>query len=1069
MNKKKIEDFIGDEVTFIKGQNLVNRNLLKIQNINLDTGKYIVKIYDTDNQIGTKWFTVNLKVIKEKIENFNCDCLFYENNKKPCAHIAASLLKIFSNFSKEQTVEFNDENWKSLKLYFDKASSSNQNHNYNAFFDCSIITDDKKIIPLLLSPDTFAKKFDSNQNVLKSESIKFIDKNNAGHIVKADLFKSIDLHIMDFFLKSNVGTKERSSDPNKFLISTKNIDELYDYLKKVYKLNNKKQVFNLINKQSDNFKVLESSLYKKRGFLLPIKNSKYLVKIQFFIDDVWTNVSPIWIDNKKQIIFLDNYDICFTNNSYVREVDFLNSTFLEWYSSNFHKGICEFKVSNTNNEITDLFEILPKSAIELSFNLKEQAFDHKIKFFYHNKGQPFSVLSTENISFKSTSRLQLYERFITTTFERYLPTKKSNNKALKNKIEIQTLNNIKDWHDGFIQTDLISSKVASNLLNEKKLDFNLKDLKKIFIKNGNLVIICDSLNLSIAELASICQEYNKGNEAYISKDCYYDLQSEFNSKFFNFWSKFDFYNAKLLSENVYEFPKFRAFDLLLAFGGDRKTFEKYVDISVLELIRVFKDFHFQKMPLSKPFNKILRPYQIEGQYWLRTLQKYGFGGILADDMGLGKTVQTISVISQAYSNTPDDIPSLIIVPTSLLLNWESEFKKFAPNIKVITIRGEAQSRQDKISKNKTGVEITSYSYFRRDINIHKNKIYKFIILDEAQNIKNHNSLLAGSIKSVRGEHRIALTGTPIENKLIELWSIFDFVIPGLFGSSRDFLRDYENPIVKNNDKNIVEKLKQKINTFILRRTKDKVLSELPPKTETDIVVELSSEHRKIYDQKLKQAYKYVKNLVDTKKEKQNRFEILKLIIELRQLCCSPLIKDKNFTGENTKFSACMDIIEESVANNKKVLVFTQFLEMINIFESEFKKRNIAFFILSGKTKKDARMESVKKFNSDNTPVFIASLKAGGVGLNLTGAEVVIHYDLWWNLAVQNQATDRVHRIGQTKSVQVYRVIVENSIEERIIKIQEQKRLLSKNIINDDENVLASLSLNDLVELFKPNN
>lgn len=1068
MNKKKIEDFIGDEVTFIKGQNLVNRNLLKIQNTNLNTGTYTVKVYDINNQIGNNWHIVNLKVFKDKIDDFNCDCLYYKNNKKPCVHIASSLLKIFAKAAKDQTVEFNEENWKSLKLYFDKASSSSQNHIYNAFFDCSILTEDKKIIPLLLSPDTFSKKFDSNQNVLKNETIKFIDKNNSGYIVRANLFKSIDLQIMDFFVKNSSNLKEHASDPNKFFISTKSIDDLYVYLKKIYKFNNKKQLFNLINKESDNFKVLQTSSYKKRGFLSPIKNSKYFVKLQFLIDDVWTNVSPISLNSKNQIVFLDDYDVCFTNNSYVREVDILNSTFLEWYSANFHKRVSEFKVQSINNEIVDLFEIIPKSVIELSFNLKERSFEHKIRFFYHNKNQPFNVLSTENVSFKSTSRLQLYERFIAFTFERYLPTKKSVNRESKNKIELQTLRNIKNWYDTFIQTDLISSKIANNLLNEKKLNFSLNNLKKISIKNGNLVIVCHNLNLTITELASICQEYNKGNEVFISKDHYYDLQSESNLSFFNFWSKFDYYNAKLLSENIYEFPKFRAFDLLLAFGGDRKTFEKYVDSSVLELIRVFKDFHFQKMPLSKPFDKILRPYQIEGQYWLRTLQKYGFGGILADDMGLGKTVQTISVISQAYTNTPDDIPSLIIVPTSLLLNWESEFKKFAPKIKVITIRGEAQSRQEKISKNKTGVEITSYSYFRRDINIHKNKIYKFIILDEAQNIKNHNSILASSIKSIHGQHRIALTGTPIENKLIELWSIFDFVIPGLFGSSREFARDYENPIIKNNDKKVVEKLKQKINTFILRRTKDKVLSELPPKTETDIVVELSSEHRKIYDQKLKQAYKYVKNLVATKNQKQNRFEILKLIIELRQICCSPLIKDKNFIGENTKFNACMDIIEESLANNKKVLVFTQFLEMINIFETEFKKRKIAFFVLSGKTKKDTRMESVKKFNNDNTPVFIASLKAGGVGLNLTGAEVVIHYDLWWNLAVQNQATDRVHRIGQTKSVQVYRVIVEDSIEERIIKIQEQKRLLSKNIINDDENVLASLSINDLVELFNPN-
>ncbi|WP_052663380.1 DEAD/DEAH box helicase [[Mycoplasma] testudinis] len=1075
MTRREIEEFIGDEIIFVVGLNLLNRKLVSTKNMS-DTSK--TKQFTVFG--GPESFKVSIELDESNnLKKFNCNCFEFSHKKKKCSHLAACLLKLFPSQQKkvnkkdgvaqESLDNFKVISCKKARLLFDKTNYRVLSGENYSCFSLSIVLDEKSSIPVSASLQMFAN-FSGNS----SDLINLIELDGTGFKLKASSFNIVDLKILKFLLKNTpkqittIKDYDAITDANSFWISPKLVLELFEFLKVELNLENASSaVIEYVNEKASAFRFV-STQCDKRIVLQHNKLDTYITQIQFFVNNEWMTVRDAWTDNLRRLFLLENSTNFAHHGKYSEVVNIASSSFAENYMFYHARGITDYYLFSKNNALKKLFEFLPKATFELAYNPKTRSFERKVKFLYFNEGLPFSVLSTDTENLHSKERLYIYEQFIVEAADSAIQTKQLARKSSGSKITSELMNKINQDYRDFYQTEMVQYKVSDNLLNEGFLNFDYSDLKKITIQKGNLLIRCNRVNFSISEISNICKEFNGTNDVIITKNCFYKLQTPENKLFCKFWSKFDFYNAKSDSMGTFEFPKFRAFDLLLAFDGNRKLFEQYADPSVVELIKAFKDLVFEKMPINPPFDKLLRPYQTEGHYWLRTLQRYSFGGILADDMGLGKTVQTISVIAQAYASIPDDIPSLIVVPTSLLLNWQSEFKKFAPKLKVTTIRGLPMQRQQLLARNKTGIEITSYSYFRRDIEEHQKKIYKFVVIDEAQNIKNHASHLSLAIKTLQAEHRLALTGTPIENKLIELWSIFDFILPGLFGSSRDFIRDYERPITKDDSNTVVDRLKQKINTFILRRTKDKVLSELPPKTETDITVELSPEHRKIYDERLAASHQYVKGLIDSNKTKQIRFEILKLIIELRQICCSPKIKKPDFDGENTKFDACLELIEESIENHKKVLVFTQFLGMIDLFKKELKKRKINFFVLSGETKKDERMAAVNDFNNDDTPVFIASLRAGGVGLNLVGAEVVIHYDLWWNIAVQNQATDRVHRIGQKKAVQVYRIIVDNSIEQRIIRIQDVKKHLSKSVINDDKNILASLSINDLVDLFDPN-
>lgn len=415
------------------------------------------------------------------------------------------------------------------------------------------------------------------------------------------------------------------------------------------------------------------------------------------------------------------------------------------------------------------------------------------------------------------------------------------------------------------------------------------------------------------------------------------------------------------------------------------------------------------------------------------------------------------------------MPSIVVCPSSLTLNWQNELQKFTPDLSSIVIHGNSNMRKEQINEIENyNIVITSYDSLKRDIEIYKSKNYefKFIIADEAQYIKNNNTQNAKAIKELNSCTRYALTGTPIENSLSELWSIFDFIMPGYLFSYHKFKELYETPIVKDEDKAAMKKLKMLIEPFILRRIKTEVLTELPDKTITVLNNEMDEEQQKIYLSYLQMAKNEAISQINTNGLEKSQIKILALLMRLRQICCHPSLFLNDYKGESSKLNQCMEVIKDAIASGHKILLFSTYTAMFPMIEKELSKENIAFSKLTGQTKVGERIHLVDEFNeNEKLKVFLISLKAGGTGLNLIGADMVIHYDPWWNLSAENQATDRTYRIGQRKNVQVYKLITKNSIEEKIYELQERKAKLIDNMLSTKETFLNKLSKEEIMNLF----
>ena len=433
-------------------------------------------------------------------------------------------------------------------------------------------------------------------------------------------------------------------------------------------------------------------------------------------------------------------------------------------------------------------------------------------------------------------------------------------------------------------------------------------------------------------------------------------------------------------------------------------------------------------------------------------------------------MQLLAVVLDYVQNNKNPKPTIVVCPSSLSLNWQNEINKFTPDLSSIVIHGNIEERKKQIkSIPNFDIIITSYDLLKRDIEIYKEQKYEFqyIIADEAQYIKNNNTQNAKAIKELNAKTRYALTGTPIENSLSELWSIFDFVMPGYLFTYRKFKELYEMPIVRDEDKITMKKLKMLIEPFILRRIKTEVLTELPDKTITVLNNEMEEEQQKIYLSYLQNAKQEAMSEINSRGFEKSQMKILALLMRLRQICCHPNLFLTDYKGESSKLMQCIEVIKDAVASGHKILLFSSYTAMFPIIEKELEKEKIQFCKLTGQTKVGDRIKLVDEFNeSENLKVFLISLKAGGTGLNLIGADMVIHYDPWWNLSAEKQATDRTYRIGQKKNVQVYKLITKNSIEEKIYELQERKAKLIDNMLSTNETFLNKLSKEEIMELFK---
>lgn len=472
-----------------------------------------------------------------------------------------------------------------------------------------------------------------------------------------------------------------------------------------------------------------------------------------------------------------------------------------------------------------------------------------------------------------------------------------------------------------------------------------------------------------------------------------------------------------------------------------------------------------QIPVS--LQNILRPYQKIGFNWLSTIVNYKFGGLLADEMGLGKTLQIISLLLARKEKMQNQLPSLIVAPASVIYNWQAEVKKFAPSLNVALLDGTKKERERLLlDAKKYNLLISSYQSLNRDLEAYQNLIFDVEVIDEAQNIKNQQSVTAKTVKVIKAHHKLALTGTPIENKLSELWSIFDYLMPGFLGLYPDFRKKYELPIVKEQDKEAEDQLANMIIPFILRRLKKDVLRDLPDKDEEIVPVKMNKKQADLYNM---QTQKIIAQLNGQGDEdfKRSRFQILAQITKLREICCDPHLLYENYHGKSNKLIATIELIKNNLANGHKILLFSQFTAMLDILHENLARLRIPLFTITGSTPKTKRQEQVQKFNQMAQPgVFLISLKAGGTGINLTGADVVIHYDPWWNLAAEKQATDRAHRIGQKHSVKIYKMVTEDSIEDRIIALQQKKAELADIILQNDQIADATMSKDDLIKILK---
>lgn len=480
-------------------------------------------------------------------------------------------------------------------------------------------------------------------------------------------------------------------------------------------------------------------------------------------------------------------------------------------------------------------------------------------------------------------------------------------------------------------------------------------------------------------------------------------------------------------------------------------------------MRDFESYGDADIDVPAGLEATLRGYQEDGFRWLGTLERLGFGGILADDMGLGKTLQVIAHVL-AQKETGRGGCTLVVCPASLVYNWMSEISRFAPGLAAVAVLGTKAARRVLIGGHEgADILVTSYDLLRRDVEEYAPLHLSRVVLDEAQYIKNPKAQVTRAVKCLDADVRLALTGTPIENRLAELWSIFDFLMPGYLGTREEFAKRYEGP-VEAGEHDGRRLLRCAIGPFVLRRLKSEVLADLPEKTESVVYSQMSPRQRKLYLATQDRLALQVQHMDKGGPRGPERLKVLAELTRLRQICCDPRLCLDGYEGGSAKLETCLELVSQARDAGHRVLVFSQFASMLDLIGQRLSAAHVTWFQLTGRTSKEARERLVRRFQAGEADVFLVSLKAGGVGLNLTAADVVIHYDPWWNVAAQDQATDRAYRIGQRRDVSVMRLVVEGTVEEKIVRMQEAKRDLAASVLDGEEVRSLLLTRDDLLAL-----
>ena len=791
----------------------------------------------------------------------------------------------------------------------------------------------------------------------------------------------------------------------------------------------------------------------KEGIPFPIsldkKDNIYKLNIKY------DNIEPL-TENYEYIVY--NKEVYHINKDYQRLLETLRSYNIKELEFNkedipaFNKGILPI-IKNNLQIASDMEEIklYMNPTAKLYFDIEEDNIVCDINLVYGNKETNYFDLSNEELrdieyenniinDLNNYGFINSNKQFLLLDLDRIVNFLENDINDLSNKYEVYTSEKLKNTNirkkininSNFSigQDNIMHYTFNMNDVSDDEMDDLIKSLRKKKkyhkLKNGDIIALEDN---NIEEITNLLDDLN-------------------------------------IDDNKASgiIPKYQAIYL------DYLKKEKYphikTDNKFNDFIKNFNEYKNVKIDFSEDEKSILRPYQIEGVEWLYNIHKCDFGGILADEMGLGKTIQTIYFLRKLKKEDSQS-KFLVVCPTALVYNWLKEFETFGQDFQVAILSGYKLLRKQILEKMSADVYITSYGTLREDIDLYDNIVFKVCTLDEAQNIKNPFAKITRAVKKIKADTKIALTGTPLENALVEIWSIFDFIMPGYLNNISKFNEKFAFKDQDDTSKEKISKLKILTSPFILRRKKKDVVKELPEKYENVIYVDLDEEQKKIYALEVKKVKEEIDGLLKGSSFREKRFQILSLLTRLRQICIDPKLIYENYQGTSTKIETLVKTIVENVANEHKILMFTTFKSILPTIKKALDSKKITYYTIDGDVNGKTRQMLVDNFNQDDTNVFLITLKSGGTGLNLTSADIVIHLDLWWNPQVENQATDRAHRIGQTKSVEVIKLIASGTIEERILELQQKKKALADELIEKGSagNIaLSSLSEEDIKNL-----
>lgn len=1041
MNLKKLLDSVlalGSNISIKEGKDIYKNRLVS----NL-TSKKINDIYHIYSRVteddNSKTYSCHIKynLKTEKVLGATCTCSTYEEFSKHkhnyiCKHIVASIF-YFYIVAKNKIKKIAKEN----------PTTSRNKENKVGF--------EKKLLNL----DLDIKRSDTNEFDVQIR----IGENNTYLVPKISEFlkcKEVKGHlrINGEFLYNSTSMIFSEQDERLLNYIHMNLNNFKVVEGKTLRIS-EAYIEDLLKLISDNKKVKLNYNY--------INYESYIIKDDIPLSfTVKLDLNKIILTTKKKlpIPLNDNFTV-FLND---RKIYLPTENQVKNYRVIYSKLKQEGKIEYPKNEasIVSLFKLLSNISndILLGDGIKHLCRNcYKIKSLFKNENNEIKCKVTIDYFGKIINILDKnVECFLRDNyFEEEIAMKLERYRFIKEGAEFIFIGDDEERYD-FLTNGIQFFKSFSRLefsksFNEASL-IGSSDIHAIFEGEGeNLTFKYDIDGIDYSEYAKILQSLNEDRDFYkTKKGRILDLRDLGINNFFNIIDNL------IYSEEIYDgtldVDKSKALFIEDSIKNNNLIFIRGVE--VLNVIsKKLESRAIEEVNGIEGLNGVLRSYQLIGVNYLLSLSEMNFGGILADEMGLGKTIQIIAFLLYKKGKK-----SLVVTPTSLIYNWKEEFEKFAPDLKIGIIHGSKSSR-NKILENKDEYDIliTTYGTIKNDIDFYKSEVFDYCIIDEAQNIKNPKAQNTKVIKEIKAKVKFALTGTPIENSLVELWSIFDFIMPGYLFDEKKFKQKFVNRSERE-----IDELKSLINPFILRRLKRDVITELPEKIEKKYYVPMTTEQKLAYKNYMKEVKLKLKTGED------DNITIFSYLTRLRQICQDPILVNKDYTGDSGKLNVALEIIEEVIKEDNKILVFSQFTSVLKKIEEELNKRNIVSKYLDGSTRAKERIRLVSDFNeSKESGVFLISLKAGGTGLNLTSAKFVMHMDPWWNPAIEDQATDRAHRIGQKNVVEVIKLIAKDTIEEKVVQLQEEKREIINSVMSDDSlniNNISKLTNEEILELFK---